>query len=214
MLTTLAAAALAMSTIIIPPGGAPGDTPPPDHITIDVVTINGSGCRAGTAAVAVSPDNKAFTVTYSEFMAQVGPQALPTDFRKNCQLNLRVNVPSGFTYGISSTDYRGFAHLERGATALERANYYFQGMSQTEYKQHNYRGPFSDDWQATDTTDVAAIVYHPCGEKRNFNINTELRVMAGTSDKKLTSFISMDSTDGSIETTYHFAWKVCPPTRP
>ena len=50
MLNTLAAAALAMSTIIIPPGGAPGDTPPPDIITIDVVTINGSGCRAGTAA--------------------------------------------------------------------------------------------------------------------------------------------------------------------
>ncbi|SDG08528.1 protein of unknown function [Lentzea fradiae] len=213
MLTTLAAAALAMSTIVFPPGGAPLDTPPPDHITIDVVTINGSGCPAGTAAVAVSPDNKAFTVTYSEFMAQVGPQALPTDFRKNCQLNLRVNVPSGFTYGISSTDYRGFAHLEAGATALERANYYFQGMSQTEYRQHNYAGPFSDDWQATDTNDIAAIVYHPCGEKRNFNINTELRVNAGTSDRTKTSFIAMDSTDGSIETTYHFAWLVCPPPR-
>ncbi len=211
MLNTLAAAALAMSTIIIPPGGAPGDTPPPENITIDVVTINGSGCRAGTAAVAVSPDNKAFTVTYSEFMAQVGPQALPTDFRKNCQLNLRVNVPSGFTYGIASTDYRGFAHLERGATALEKANYYFQGMSQTEYKQHNYKGPLSDDWQATDTTDVAAIVYHPCGEKRNFNINTELRVFAGTSNPRTTtSFMTMDSTDGSISTVYHLAWKRCP----
>ncbi|MEU0886219.1 DUF4360 domain-containing protein [Lentzea sp. NPDC005914] len=211
MLNTLSAAALAMSTIIIPPGGASGDTPPPGRITIDVVTVNGSGCKAGTAAVAVSPDNKAFTVTYSDFMAQVGPQALPTDFRKNCQLNLGVNVPSGFTYGIASTDYRGFAHLERGATALERANYYFQGMSQTEYRQHNYKGPLSEDWQATDKTAVTAIVYHPCGEKRNFNINTELRVATGTSDPtKVTSFISMDSTDGSIETTYHFAWKICP----
>ncbi|GAB2832326.1 DUF4360 domain-containing protein [Lentzea nigeriaca] len=212
MLNTLAAAALAMSTIIIPTGGAAGDTAPPDHITIDVVTINGSGCKVGTAAIAVSPDNKAFTVTYSDFLAQVGPQALATDSRKNCQLNLRVNVPSGFTYGIASTDYRGFAHLERGATALERANYYFQGMSQTAYKQHGFKGPMNEDWQATDTTAVAAIVYHPCGEKRNFNINTELRVAAGTSDPtKVTSFISMDSTDGSIETTYHFAWKICPP---
>jgi hypothetical protein len=213
MFNTLTAAALATSTIIIPPGGAPGNALPPNHITIDVVTINGSGCKAGTAAIAVSPDNKAFTVTYSDFMAQVGPQAKPTDFRKNCQLNLRVNVPSGFTYGIASTDYRGFAHLERGATALERANYYFQGMSQTEYRQHNYKGPLSEDWQATDKTAVAAIVYHPCGEKRNFNINTELRVAAGTSDPtKVTSFISMDSTDGSIGTTYHFAWKICPPS--
>ncbi|GAA0232704.1 DUF4360 domain-containing protein [Saccharothrix mutabilis subsp. mutabilis] len=210
MLESFAAAVLAATTIVFPPGGAPNTTPPPDHITIEVVTVNGSGCPAGTAAVAVSPDNKAFTVTYSEFMAQVGVGAQPTDFRKNCQLNLKVNVPQGFTYGIAQADYRGFAHLERGATGVERANYYFQGMSPTAYKTHNYSGPLSDDWQATDTVEVAAIVYHPCGERRNFNINTELRVNAGTSNPNTTtSFMSMDSTDGSVNTVYHFAWKVC-----
>ncbi|MEU5693008.1 DUF4360 domain-containing protein [Actinosynnema sp. NPDC020468] len=210
MLNFTTALALA-STIIIPPGGAPGTTPPPDHIVIDVVTVNGSGCPAGTAAVAVSPDNKAFTVTYSNFLAQVGVGAGPTEFRKNCQLNLRVNIPQGFTYGIARADYRGFAHLEKGASATERANYYFQGMSPTEYRSHPYSGPLTDDWQATDTTEVAAIVYHPCGEKRLFNINTELRVNAGTSNTATTtSFISMDSTDGSFDTTYHFAWKTCP----
>ena len=210
MLNHLAAAAMTMSTIIIPPGVAPGDTPPPDHITIDVVTVNGSGCPAGTAAVAVSPDNKAFTVTYSDYLAQVGVGARPTDFRKNCQLNLRVNVPQGFTYGVAQTDHRGFGHLERGASGVQRANYYFQGMSQTERKTHTWKGPLSDDWQATDEVEVAAIVYHPCGERRNFNINTELRVSAGSSDPKTTtSFMSMDSTDGAINTTYHFSWKRC-----
>jgi hypothetical protein len=60
-------------------------------------------------------------------------------------------------------------------------------------------------------TAVTSVVYAPCGEQRLFNINTELRVSAGTSDPtKTTSFISMDSTDGSVETTYHFAWKTCP----
>jgi hypothetical protein len=204
------AAALLASSIIIPPG-APGDTPPPDHITIDVVTINGSGCPAGTAAVAVSEDNKAFTVTYSDYLAQIGVGAKPTDLRKNCQLNLRVNVPQGFTYGIAQADYRGFASLQRGAYAVEKANYYFQGMSQTDSISHRYNGPVGDDWQATDSTEVAAIVYSPCGEKRNFNINTELRVYPGTSDTATTtSFMTMDSTDGSLETTYHFAWKTCP----
>jgi hypothetical protein len=210
MINVMAAAALTLA-IIIPPGGAPGTTPPPDHITIDVVTVNGSGCPAGTAAVAVSPDNKAFTVTYSNFLAQVGIGSLPTDFRKNCQLNLRVNVPQGFTYGIAQADYRGFAHLVKGSNGLERANYYFQGMSPTMFISHPYVGPISDDWQATDTVEVAAIVYSPCGEKRNFNINTELRVNVGTSNPATTtSFMSMDSTDGSIDTTYHFAWKRCP----
>ncbi|MDF3289616.1 DUF4360 domain-containing protein [Streptomyces silvisoli] len=204
-----AAALLAMP--LSPSAAAHGlDSPPPGKIVIDLVNVNGSGCPAGTAAVAVSPDNTAFTVTYSDYMAQVGVGARPTDFRKNCQLGLDVHVPQGFTYAVAEADYRGYGHLENGASGLERANYYFQGMQQTSYIEHPFSGPMDDDWQTTDTTDVASLVYAPCGEERNFNINTELRVNAGTSDPNTTSFLSMDSTDGSITTVYHFAWKQCP----
>jgi hypothetical protein len=198
-------------SVLAPPPSAQATPPPPDKIVISVVTVNGSGCPAGTAAVAVSPDNTAFTVTYSHYLAQVGVGAKPTDIRKNCQLNLGVHVPQGFTYAIAEADYRGFAHLESGATGLERANYYFQGQSQTAYASHPFSGPLNDDWYTTDLVDVTALVFAPCGEKRNLNINTELRVAAGKSDPtKTTSFMSMDSTDGSINTIYHFAWKKCP----
>ncbi|MFD9129271.1 DUF4360 domain-containing protein [Kitasatospora sp. NPDC059571] len=185
--------------------------PPSDRIVIDVATVNGSGCPAGTAAVAVSPDNTAFTVTYSDYLAQVGVGSKPTDFRKNCQLDLRVHVPQGFTYAIASADYRGFAHLEKGATGLQRAAYYFQGSPQTSALEHRYNGPLDDSWQATDSVPVAALVWAPCGEERNFNINTELRVSGGSSDTgHTTSFMTMDSTDGDINTVYHLAWKSCP----
>ncbi|GGV24608.1 hypothetical protein GCM10010495_45270 [Kitasatospora herbaricolor] len=185
--------------------------PPPDKIVIDVATVNGSGCPAGTAAIAVSPDSTAFTVTYSDYTAQVGLGSKPTDFRKNCQLNLRVHVPQGFTYAIASADYRGFAHLEKGAVGVQKANYYFQGSPQTSSLSHQLTGRLDDSWQVTDTVPVAALVWAPCGESRNFNINTELRVNAGTSDPaRTTSFMTMDSTDGSIRTTYHLAWEYCP----
>src|SRR4051794_10367847 len=75
--------------------------PPKDRIVIDVITVNGTGCKAGTAAIAMSSDNTAFTVTYSAYTALVGLGSTSTDFRKNCQLNLIVHVPSGFTYAIS-----------------------------------------------------------------------------------------------------------------
>jgi hypothetical protein len=213
-LAAVCAAAMAtMAMVASPTYASVMDTPPPDKIVIDIVTVNGSGCPAGTAAVAVSPDNTAFTVTYSAFLAQVGVGAKPTDFRKNCQLNLLVHVPQGFTYAVAETDYRGFAHLETGANGMERANYYFQGDAQTTPISHSLNGTYDDDWQFTDKNDVAQLVWLPCGETRNFNINAELRVNAGTSDpKKTTSFIAMDSTDGSITTTYHFAWKQCPGT--
>lgn len=184
--------------------------PPPDKIVIDVATVNGSGCRPGTAAVAVSEDNTAFTVTYSEYLAQVGGNSDPTAFRKNCQLSLIVHVPSGFTYAIASADYRGFASLQSGANGVQRASYYFQGSSQTVFKNHTFSGALNDNWQATDTTDWANLVYAPCGVQRNFNINTELRVNAGTSSPSKVSFMTMDSTDGDISTVYHMAWKQCP----
>ncbi|GAB1643667.1 DUF4360 domain-containing protein [Krasilnikovia sp. MM14-A1259] len=204
------------STLFAGPASAVGyldlPVPPPtDRIVIDVVTVNGTGCPPGSAAIAVSPDNTAFTVTYSAYTAQVGVGAAPTDWRKNCQLNIVVHVPQGFTYAISKVDYRGFASLASGASAMERANYYFQGSSQTAYINHNFNGPLGDDWQATDEVAVAALVWAPCGALRNLNINTELRAMAGTSDTAhTTSFIAMDSTDGAIDTTYHFAWATCP----
>ncbi|WP_338930658.1 DUF4360 domain-containing protein [Streptomyces netropsis] len=204
-----AAAVLVVASAM--PSAAADTVPPPDKVVIDVVAVNGSGCPAGTAAVAVAPNNTAFTVTYSNYLAQVGVGSKPTDFRKNCQLGLNVRVPQGFTYAIAKADYRGFAYLEDGATGMERASYYFQGMSHTTSVSHRFTGPVNDNWQTSDVTGVESLVYAPCGTQRILNVNTELRVSAGTSDPTTTnSFMAMDSTDGSVNTLYHFAWKECP----
>lgn len=205
MLTTVAAAALAMSALI--PTAQSEDVPPPDYVTVEVVTVNGSGCPAGTAAVAASADRTAFTVTYSAFLAEAGEGASPTDFRKNCQLAVKVGYPQGFTFGVAQADYRGFAHLQAGVTGMEQGNYYFSGMSPTARKSHSFTGPYSDNWQATDSTEFGSIVYAPCGESRLVNLNTELRVSPSSGSG--TSFMVMDSTDGSVSTKYHFAWKRC-----
>ncbi|MCX4781675.1 DUF4360 domain-containing protein [Streptomyces sp. NBC_01264] len=182
---------------------------PPGHITVEVQTVNGSGCRQGTASVAAAEDNTAFTVTYSDYLAQAGGGSSPIDSRKNCQLGLQVHVPQGFTYAIARADFRGFAYLQPGASALQRASYYFQGMSQTTRSTHQFRGPLVDNWQSSDETDYASLVWAPCGEERTLNVNTELRVTSGTDPQNL-SFIAMDSTDGSVSTKYHLEWKQCP----
>ncbi|GHD92503.1 DUF4360 domain-containing protein [Streptomyces naganishii] len=210
MLMSGAIAALLTTALPTHPSSPVVTDPPPDKIVIDVATVNGSGCPQGTAAVAVSPDNTAFTVTYSNYLAQAGGNSDPTAFRKNCQLNLIVHVPQGFTYAIASADYRGFLSLQPGATGTQRASYYFQGSSNTAFKNHPFNGPYNDDWQATDSTDWAQLVWAPCGVLRNFNINTELRVNAGSSAPGKVSFMTMDSTDGDISTVYHMAWKECP----
>lgn len=186
---------------------AHADSPPSGRITVDVMTVNGSGCPSGTASVTELPDNSAFTVSYSSYLAEAGAGASATDFRKNCQLSLLVHVPQGFTYAIASADYQGYAHLASGASGEERANYYFQGSAQNGPVAHALSGPFDDDWEFTDTADVATLVYAPCGVDRIVNVNTELRVDDGPSSA--TSFMTMDSTRGSVNTVYHFRWKHC-----
>ncbi|MDX8028707.1 DUF4360 domain-containing protein [Lentzea sp. BCCO 10_0856] len=206
MLSVMAATTLALSLLVAPEASSAADVPP-GKITVDVVTVNGSGCPAGTAAVAVSDDNTAFTVTYSDYTAQAGAGSTPTQFRKNCQLNLRVHYPQGFTFGIAKADYRGFAQLPRGAKGVQKASYYFAGQSSTVASTHNIAGPKTDNWQFTDTTNVAEIVFAPCGMVRHLNVNTEVRAFTNTSNQP--AFVSMDSTDGSVNTRYQFAWKRC-----
>ncbi|WP_341720081.1 DUF4360 domain-containing protein [Micromonospora sp. FIMYZ51] len=184
------------------------NNPPPDQVVIDLVAMAGSGCRPGTADVAVSPDNKAFTTIYSDYLVQAGPGISVTEGRRNCQLNVLVHVPNGYTFAIVKVDYRGYGLLNRGAVANQLANYYFQGMTQTTTTNHRIAAPLDDNWLITDEVPIASAVWHPCGEVRNLNINTELRLSRGTSTG--TSFLTMDSTDGSITTMYHLAWAACP----
>jgi opacity protein-like surface antigen len=210
MLKTLAAGATLVGalTAVVAPATAVSAAPKSEMV-IDVVSANGSGCPRGSADVTASPDNKAFTVTYSKFTAQVGPDSKPTDFRKNCQLALNVHVPQGYTYAVASTDYRGFARLERGASASESANYYFQGERQNTRIRHNFAGPMDGDWQRTDKVGIRSLSFLPCGEERYLNVNTELRVNRGSSSSRKTSMLTMDSTDGNLDTVYHLAWKKC-----
>lgn len=207
---TIGGATVAFLAALISPANAQAadSAPPAERITVDVATVNGSGCPAGTASVTALPDNTAFTVSYSDYLAATGDGSEPTDFRKNCQLSLVVHVPQGFTYAIASADYRGYAYLGQGATGEERANYYFQGDAQNTPVSHTLSGPYNDDWRFTDTTDVAKLAYAPCGETRGLNVNTELRVRSGAD--KSSSFMTMDSTRGSVNTVYHFSWKRCP----
>jgi hypothetical protein len=189
---------------------AHADPPPPGRIAIDLVTVNGSGCPSGTA-VQTSPDNTSFFVSYSSYLAEAGVGADPTDFRKNCQLNVLVHVPQGFSFAIAEADYSGFAALASGATAVQRANYYFAGETPTAVVSHAFSGPLEDDWRTVDSADVATLVFSPCGVSRNLNINTELRVSNGTSDPaKTTNWIAMDATHASVQNIFHFAWKRCP----
>lgn len=183
----------------------PDPTIQPERVVVDLVTVLGSGCPTGTTSVSLAEGNTALRLSFSSFVAQVGVGARPTDSRKNCQAAIAVHIPAGFTYALEHARYHGFMSLARGANARAQANYYFQGSPATEYRSHSFVGPIEDGWMTTDETEIGAVSFMPCGEQRFLNVNTELRVNAGTSDvKNSTSFISLDEAFD-----FRFIWKKC-----
>jgi Domain of unknown function (DUF4360) len=184
-------------------------SPPVQQITVDVLTVNGSGCPSGTADVTANRDNTGFTVKYSSFTARAGGTVQDVDSRKNCQITVLLHIPQGFTFAIADAQYSGTAHLEEGATALQRTNYYLQGSPDNHYADHTFAGPLRSRWATADITPVAALVFAPCGKATVANLDTELRVDEGTAHPDKVSSISMKSTDGDIYTIVHFDWKTC-----
>lgn len=209
MWSKVAAATIAVATAISVPAAAADPPPEKDRVGVDVLNVNGSGCRQGTAAASVSPDNRAFTITYSKYLAQVGVGATKADEHRDCRLKLKVRPPAGYAYTILRVDYRGYADLAAGAGANLRASYYFQGPKPAG-RVHPLAGPLDSNWQVTDVAPTSALVYGPCGAARNLSVDTELTVSAGRSDvASTTSYLAMDSTDGAVQSTYHLGWKRC-----
>lgn len=192
---------------------ARGDAPPSERVAIDILTVNGTGCPRGSVIVEMSPDNTWFRVGHSSsYMALVGIGARPTDFRKNCQLNLVIRTPSGMTYAIASVDHQAFVSLAPGASARHRANFFFSGQPASPLVDHAISDRQQGEWQATDTFEEPTLLFAFCNIQPAITLSTELRAIAGTSDTTTTtSYVSMVWGDdvGSGPTIYHLVWRHC-----
>jgi hypothetical protein len=172
---------------------------------VQLITANGSGCPPGSAAVS-QVNSTEFTLSYSKYIAFAGGSSSPTDFRKNCQLNVLVGVPSGWTYGILEVDYRGYAHLDHGAMGTLAADYYFAGLPQTAHQQHSVYGPKDFDYTFSDR--AATVSWAPCHFNATLNVDTSVRVSAGYS-RSYVNELTMDSTDLGLHTIYHVGFRRC-----
>ncbi|MCF3101155.1 DUF4360 domain-containing protein [Streptomyces roseoverticillatus] len=205
---TAAGAALAFAATGFSPGtAAAADDPPPDRVIIELTTVNGRGCPAGTMAVAVSPDNTAFTLMLGPMLAQVGVGSKPNDDLKQCQVRMMVRSPRGYTYAIDRADYTGMLHLEKGASGTVSVKNNVQGDYSAPMKR-TFTGPADESWRISNAPDP--LVYAPCYPS-SVDLNVALRVSAGTSDTSTTtSFLALDSADGYARADFHLAWKRCP----
>jgi hypothetical protein len=183
---------------------------PPDGAALQVVTVNGSGCRPGTASVSIDPDGGGVHTSFDEYAALVGAGINAAAARRNCQFNLgTANMPDGYQFAVVSAEYYGFGYLSPGAVGLQRSSYYVQGDAITMTTEHQVQGAYYDYWQFEDTIPANARIWSPCHLHRNLNINTELRVSPDPGDRARLSWMSLTPGEDGSYVAFRLAWRRC-----
>ncbi|MFI0483259.1 DUF4360 domain-containing protein [Actinomadura sp. 9N215] len=198
--TVTLSVALALPVSAWPPASAAsmGDDP-----TFEIATVNGSGCPPGSVSAVTGTGG--FTIKYRAFTARIGGDAKPTDFRKNCQINLKATVPKGVTYAVMGSDHRGSADLGPGTTGHLKSAFYFAGTPQLSTFTGEIRGPVADGWQLSQKVPPSHLQWVRCDDPSSINLNTEIRL--ASSDKTKPGVLDVNA---ELGTSYHLAWKTCP----
>ncbi len=187
-------------------------TVPEQPILIDNISFKGTGCSdASTASVNVAPDKQAFTVSFSEFIAEAGPGIPASANRKNCNLTLDLDIPAGWQFSIVDFNFRGFVNLDAGVNAEHSATYFLQGDPQQLKFSSVSKGSFTQDYVYTDKVGVGSVVWSACGAKRALSVNTAIRVWNTDKVKFPTAagLITNDTIDGQIVQKYGITWRQC-----
>jgi hypothetical protein len=167
---------------------------------VEVASVIGSGCPSGIPGIGVSYNN-GIQVTYGEMESvRAGGAGSATPVQENCQLNLRVDVPDGMTYAVSSASTSARVGLTKGAEARLEQAIYIQGVSDTNYVKKELAGPVNGMVNLAGS--IAAKSFAPCGSERNLNINT--RVVLNTSDVTVASANNNVSVAGGMKIALTF----------
>mgnify|MGYP001602299033 CR=1 FL=1 len=191
--------------------------PPAGTVKIKSISAIGTGCPdASTYSTNISDDAQAFTVTFSDFVAEVGPGIPLSAGRKNCALTATLQIPNGYQYSIATFNYRGFMDLSKKVKAAHTTQYYFQGSPETGKLVATEVGPLAKDFVYTDVLGLESVylpnVWSPCNIERALIINPSIRVSKLPGAKAdAQGLITNDSVDGELKQVFGFVWRICKP---
>jgi hypothetical protein len=177
------------------------------EVQITGIAFAGSGCPAGSVSGQLSSDLTTITLLYASFVAQSGKNIAASNYRKNCQLNVKLKYPSGWQFSVFKADYRGYAQIPSGDTGTCKATYYFSGDSRQISSTMTIRGPYDDNYLKTDQFGVESTVWSPCGLEGLLNINSEVRLTPQDSNKA--GLLTVDSTDLKFKQIHYLQWTKC-----
>lgn len=178
----------------------------PDDVRLGDPEYGGTGCPAGTAAVALSPDAKALSMLFDQFVVEAGGNTGKTLERKNCSIAVPVHVPQGYSVSIFQIDYRGFNSIPYGAYSRFNVEYFFAGMAGPTYSKQ-FNGRLEDQFLIENSLAASAVTWSACGQSVILRANTGMLVR--TNSAMQAAYSSIDSIDVTAGLVFNLQWRAC-----
>lgn len=176
-----------------------------DGIRLGVPEYGGTGCPAGSASVALSPDQSAISILFDQYVVEAG--GAKTFDRKNCNIAVPVQVPQGYSVAVMAIDYRGFVQLPYGARANLMVNYFLAGQGRGVSTNKSFYGASSQNYVTSDRLGMESLVWTACGANTILRANTSMLV--NSNNRREQAMATVDSADIEAGLIYHIQWKRC-----
>ncbi len=177
---------------------AVADNPNAGEVQILGFQHQGTGCRPGSVASQLSPDGKALTLLFDDYV--VDNSDSPSGIaQKNCQVQLNLAKPPTWEYSLFCLDYRGYANLESGAQGFHTSAYAFGSGQKIPLGGLNLSGPASQDYSHLVVLPLTQTAWSGCsqGGTANLGIDTQIRV----SGKAVAKMVDLASEGGKYSAT-------------
>lgn len=182
----------------------------PSSVKIDSLVSSGSGCPQGTVASSIANDLQSFTLIFDRFEVENNG----SDGRgrwhikqKDCQVNLNLKVPGGWSLAIVSSQFRGFASLDEGVLGRLFAKYRTDRGIDVPMGNITLEGEVDDDYKLSHEAYISHLNWSGCSDAKPITFNTRLKVMSKDGDS--TGLMTVDSFDSQIRQEYLMVWRQC-----
>jgi hypothetical protein len=178
----------------------------PNEVMIGNLVAGGTGCPQGSVGVDLSAGYDSLVFQFDNFVAEVGPGISPAQQRKFCQINLDLNAPAGWQYGLRAVAVNGYAELDQGVSGLIQSEVYFSGASSTSAKSESELvGPLWSSYEVEHAWGDEEMVWSPCGASRALNVKTVIRL----DNQRERSLRGLLTAEEKLVQTYAIEWRRC-----
>lgn len=176
-----------------------------DDISLGTPGYGGNGCPADSVSATLSPDGKALSLLFDEYVVEAGGNSGKSFDRKSCNVAIPVHVPQGRSVSVLAIDYRGFNQLPRGARSQFNVEYFFAGTRGPAFTK-TFSGPQEKDYLISNKLVAESLIWSACGEDVNLRTNSSIRVNT-TGGRE--AMATVDTQDVKAAIVYRLQWQNC-----